>query len=197
MVSKAAFTTHPRFQHTAARRRLAPVFPVTARPRTLFQHTAARRRLGVPRRKKPAKPLFQHTAARRRLGRLKPYPYLYHGFNTQPPEGGWQLPQPVRPPRAVSTHSRPKAAGARPTKRQCRPYRFNTQPPEGGWEQYSRALAAMGLFILNFSLFRLFQHTAARRRLGGSKRSAQRRMSVSTHSRPKAAGSIFHFQMMP
>ena len=178
MVSKAAFTTHPRFQHTAARRRLAPVFPVTARPRTLFQH----------------------TAARRRLGRLKPYPYLYHGFNTQPPEGGWQLPQPVRPPRAVSTHSRPKAAGARPTKRQCRPYRFNTQPPEGGWEQYSRALAAMGLFqhtaarrrlglfILNFSLFRLFQHTAARRRLGGSKRSAQRRMSVSTHSRPKAAG---------
>ena len=77
-------------------------------------------------------------------------------FNTQPPEGGW-LHVVADPDRfaVVSTHSRPKAAGAaagygapvfgvsthsRP-KAAGRPTRsnladtlcFNTQPPEGGW----------------------------------------------------------------
>ena len=58
---------------------------------SMFQHTAARRRLedaimqGVP------LPKFQHTAARRRLG-FRPFQYqALHGFNTQPPEGGWSL----------------------------------------------------------------------------------------------------------
>ena len=33
------------------------------------------------------------------------------GFNTQPPEGGWGVSIVMPPPEAVSTHSRPKAAG--------------------------------------------------------------------------------------
>ena len=145
--------------------------------------------------------LFQHTAARRRLGcvrdgggqggrvsthsrpkaaglsaQLKANPTK--SFNTQPPEGGWataDLPMPPLP---------------------C----FNTQPPEGGWDANSNGI--------NDSWE--FQHTAARRRLvmrihrGSSIKSGFNTQppeggwalpsifvepySVSTHSRPKAAG---------
>ena len=78
------------------------------------------------------------------------------GFNTQPPEGGWSGSFDKVLPLAVSTHSRPKAAGkkieeltgirrvsthSRP-KAAGSPARmavsiansFNTQPPEGGWQ---------------------------------------------------------------
>ena len=77
-----------------------------------FQHTAARRRLGTSSIWPKPWTWFQHTAARRRLG---PRPL------------GRLLAD------AVSTHSRPKAAGHqnRPSA-QCEPS-FNTQPPEGGW----------------------------------------------------------------
>ena len=37
----------------------------------------------------------------------------YRGFNTQPPEGGWPMPFEPTEEDFVSTHSRPKAAGAR------------------------------------------------------------------------------------
>ena len=78
----------------------------------MFQHTAARRRLAESARRKPCNPLFQHTAARRRLGlRKKSSKCVTKGFNTQPPEGGWQLLQRALYVRNVSTHSRPKAAG--------------------------------------------------------------------------------------
>ena len=55
---------------------------------------------------------------------------------------------------------------------------FNTQPPEGGWLTYS------------FLIVRLvkFQHTAARRRLASSISCTGNSSTVSTHSRPKAAG---------
>ena len=56
---------------------------------------------------------------------------------------------------------------------------FNTQPPEGGW------LIAK----LTPTNLAQFQHTAARRRLGCNSRYVQRSRIVSTHSRPKAAGS--------
>ena len=57
----------------------------------MFQHTAARRRLGLPCGLPFALGLFQHTAARRRL------------VNSS---------RAVTLPPIVSTHSRPKAAGA-------------------------------------------------------------------------------------
>ena len=74
---------------------------------------------------------------------------------------------------------------------------FNTQPPEGGWKQqmaelgqghvstHSRPKAAAQAHI-DEVVAKMFQHTAARRRLSISnhKRNEAR---VSTHSRPKAA----------
>ena len=57
-----------RFQHTAARRRLAP-HKQTAKPYRQFQHTAARRRL---------------------VQALHNFQRSISSFNTQPPEGGWR-----------------------------------------------------------------------------------------------------------
>ena len=87
-------------------------------------------------------------------------------FNTQPPEGGWWREEILKKigegfqhtaarrrlviamqhltlNNAVSTHSRPKAAGNQTIKTinlwDC----FNTQPPEGGWastDEYSRTM---------------------------------------------------------
>ena len=77
------------FQHTAARRRLGNCAN-QSRNTALFQHTAARRRLDPPPNKKSPARMFQHTAARRRLeGFHNHMPIIWFGFNTQPPEGGW------------------------------------------------------------------------------------------------------------
>ena len=57
--------------------------------------------------------------------------------------------------------------------------RFNTQPPEGGWLVSNR---------MHEYLY-LFQHTAARRRLAIWDNTLWCVIPVSTHSRPKAAGS--------
>ena len=102
---------------------------------------------------------FQHTAARRRLASSKTPLYLiYICFNTQPPEGGW----------------------ARAVERTAIKRGFNTQPPEGGWvvildgwrgdaavSTHSRPKAAGQKGTYGSALDSLFQHTAARRRLGG------------------------------
>ena len=55
---------------------------------------------------------------------------------------------------------------------------FNTQPPEGGWGKKISALSSS----------MTFQHTAARRRLGLLNLIFFCIKTVSTHSRPKAAG---------
>ena len=78
----------------------------------------------------------------------------------------------------VSTHSRPKAAGFQPVHKQAVSFGFNTQPPEGGWIIHLRYLW----------LNKKFQHTAARRRLGRPFNFGGLLLTVSTHSRPKAAG---------
>ena len=61
----------------------------------------------------------------------------------------------AQPFNAVSTHSRPKAAGLWLFFCYPLPVCFNTQPPEGGWQAQA----------LKRRTKRLFQHTAARRRL--------------------------------
>ena len=76
-------------------------------------------------------------------------------FNTQPPEGGWSDYALSQRWQVVSTHSRPKAAGSLFTRGYQIALSFNTQPPEGGWLSSCAVL----------SIQRLFQHTAARRRL--------------------------------
>ena len=125
----------------------------------------------------PVSPWFQHTAARRRLPISSRWDIKLCGFNTQPPEGGWDkgIPRFHRSP--VSTHSRPKAAGRFRLFGLCTDC-FNTQPPEGG---------CTGNFWAD--CVGQFQHTAARRRLTeqGIRQYAD---NVSTHSRPKAAASI-------
>ena len=169
-----------KFQHTAARRRLGAVF--CANPcHMAFQHTAARRRLGFHRLFCKHLKQFQHTAARRRLVLSFQDNNNNKSFNTQPPEGGWIFQRVLffrtavsthsRPKAAgafidqisfsfhVSTHSRPKAAGSTAQPQGCNKDCFNTQPPEGGW----------------FSIAKI----------------ASRRSRVSTHSRPKAAGMLF------
>ena len=56
--------------------------------------------------------MFQHTAARRRLVETLEALVKDVGFNTQPPEGGWQTSAvKTKAFTRVSTHSRPKAAG--------------------------------------------------------------------------------------
>ena len=100
-------------------------------------------------------------------------------FNTQPPEGGWN------------------SSSSSPSIRQC----FNTQPPEGGWLYQSLPKSGNGSFntqppeggwYVNSVAFGdcvLFQHTAARRRLEPIFASNRYSFLVSTHSRPKAAGT--------
>ena len=97
-----------------------------------FQHTAARRRLAYPTTSNPFSLWFQHTAARRRL---MPDHHLLHppeGFNTQPPEGGCTSVVDVFLSFFVSTHSRPKAAVRLLCLMRFCFSCFNTQPPEGG-----------------------------------------------------------------
>ena len=102
--------------------------------------------------------MFQLTAARRRLGLAGKVGSLpISRFNSQPPEGGWQhfgrgyysaaVSTHSRPKAAgssdallrsidlVSTHSRPKAAGRVGDCNHAREHGFNSQPPEGGWRQ--------------------------------------------------------------
>ena len=83
---------------------------------------------------------------------------------------------------AVSTHSRPKAAGSRPYLTLCVFVCFNTQPPEGGWQGYT----------VGYAEYTGFQHTAARRRLGFDYQPMKADKAVSTHSRPKAAGQYIY-----
>ena len=144
-------------------------------------------------------------------------------FNTQPPEGGWDLKAPhYRQRQAVSTHSRPKAAGFMQRRLQhltlvsthSRPkaaggYRVqqktnhdvstHSRPKAAGtpvrFSQYSNPVSthsrpkAAGCHISGqAAIIAPFQHTAARRRLGGLVGANGVRSEVSTHSRPKAAG---------
>ena len=102
---------------------------------------------------------------------------LTPGFNTQPPEGGWNLIYKFILSTRVSTHSRPKAAGRRVGR-----------DPLFIWFQHTAARRRLGASQA-ITPYRLpFQHTAARRRLVKPAPCEYSAGSVSTHSRPKAAG---------
>ena len=99
-----------------------------------FQLTAARRRLEISPACTSPSVVFQLTAARRRLGIRPATSRPCRCFNSQPPEGGWDLTATLFvPPLAVSTHRRPKAAGLDMTGCHRIFISFNSQPPEGGW----------------------------------------------------------------
>ena len=98
------------FQHTAARRRLAP--PASIKKRRRFQHTAARRRLAGTLLKEIDLEQFQHTAARRRLDITQLCARIVDLVSThsRPKAAGFPCTVGLRS-HQVSTHSRPKAAG--------------------------------------------------------------------------------------
>ena len=111
--------------------------------------------------------------------RTRPQPLSWVRFNTQPPEGGWLAADYIRQDITVSTHSRPKAAGA-----------FRTVL---GTEQqvstHSRPKAA-GLLVSE-------PRVSGRVSTHSRPKAAGRGIDVyyydaivSTHSRPKAAGKI-------
>ena len=108
------------FQHTAARRWLVLHLFLSIFLR-LFQHTAARRRLDKTTANRQL-PKAVSTHSRPKAAGLRLFLRLATAsFNTQPPEGGWQIRCP------------------------CKPFgrRFNTQPPEGGWKrEYSQSRKA-------------------------------------------------------
>ena len=150
------------------------------------------------------------------------YSHASGGFNTQPPEGGWQYysTDGFREKWFQHTAARRRldvywcatediapfqhtAARRRLGWSSTYPYlmpSFNTQPPEGGWRLLRSILFGNccfntqppeggWLFPITFLLLsRLFQHTAARRRLAPVGGSPELHGIVSTHSRPKAAG---------
>ena len=166
-----------RFQHTAARRRLVLLIvqillrcsvSTHSRPKaagsammvfktvnSMFQHTAARRRLGLSSTQKFQHLGFQHTAARRRLARKAGIFSSFHGFNTQPPEGGWSPKRPTKSAGMLFQHTAARRRLAASLFYQPLLKGFNTQPPEGGWQTGSRHIQKI----------KRFQHTAARRRL--------------------------------
>ena len=145
----------------------------------MFQHTAARRRLAEPLSFPKAYILFQHTAARRRLGWIIQRRHaLIPCFNTQPPEGGWIYQHLFNRECAVSTHSRPKAAGQHTGLCPCRNVCFNTQPPEGGWINSLVAQSRIGSFNTQPPEGGWVEHHI----------NLIQSVVVSTHSRPKAAG---------
>ena len=101
---------HGEFQLTAARRRLVGMIYRQTQPAS-FQLTAARRRLAAARVTTAPPAAFQLTAARRRLVGVRRVFNFITSFNSQPPEGGWEINKYLFYATPVSTHSRPKAAG--------------------------------------------------------------------------------------
>ena len=131
------------------------------------------------------------------------------GFNTQPPEGGWRVVELTAENTDVSTHSRPKAAGC--VQRVCRDFIAVFQ--------HTAARRRLAYEFLHTLSAPKFQHTAARRRLDQTVALLQfqsrrfntqppeggwaiacspiRAFVVSTHSRPKAAGTVTPTSAVP
>ena len=146
------------FQHTAARRRLAVPNASLAVPNTVSTHSRPKAAGYAVRFIRLLRIVSTHSRPKAAgyLPKL-PDPQLYVSTHSRPKAAGFSILTNTFNV-AVSTHSRPKAAGsgvARPSNTKSG---FNTQPPEGGWRG-GHDLSQSG---------RLFQHTAARRRLVGS-----------------------------
>ena len=145
----------------------------------VFQHTAARRRLALPRLG------YRMTSIVSTHSRPKAAGYTYTTVYDI------QMFQHTAARRRLAT-PRLGLTGAKG---------FNTQPPEGGWltklmtadkqGAFQHTAARRRLAFLWYSLDFLteFQHTAARRRLVAEEIGAAENGTVSTHSRPKAAGT--------
>ena len=126
-------TAKQTFQLTAARRRLGHILSDGRTLEIVSTHSrpkaaGAARRLGWLHSR-----VFQLTAARRRLVLLSSPKRPSAGFNSQPPEGGWQN-QPAE---------------------QNQLFGFNSQPPEGGWFCINFVNTSSGTFQLTAARRRL------------------------------------------
>ena len=145
------------FQHTAARRRLVFVHVVRVFIRLVSTHSRPKA-AGCFGCVHYSGGCFVSTHSRpKAAGRFVALITLIRsGFNTQPPEGGW-VDKGMRPINRNGFNTQPPEGGWPQLYRAwCGFGRFNTQPPEGGWVRPSRSMSNQILF----------QHTAARRRLG-------------------------------
>ncbi len=149
-------------------------------PNSEFQHTAARRRLGlIPDVVTWVAVVSTHSRPKA-AGKLKPG-YLFKSkvsTHSRPKAAGVISRQSTFRRNRVSTHSRPKAAGPVQAKSFPNHQGFNTQPPEGGWFrphfahefaemfQHTAARRRLGSTCGDIQTGQRFQHTAARRRLG-------------------------------
>ena len=191
------------FQHTAARRRLARCFEIQGNI-LKFQHTAARRRLVagdgdvellavVSTHSRPKAAGFQSLTRLKARGVsthsrpkaagammvFKTVNAMFQHTAARRRLVGYKLLTGLG--QKVSTHSRPKAAGLDQCLYRTEYQGFNTQPPEGGW-------------TLTCAVLQLSQCFNTQPPEGGwvrPSRSMSNRILVSTHSRPKAAGSLF------
>ena len=166
------------FQHTAARRRLGTrIYPPPSEIE--FQHTAARRRLAQTlRRCRSAAWVSTHSRPKAAGTKGKTYGIGSRvSTHSRPKAAGFMciVFYTVNP---VFQHT----AARRRLDRLCRlesaTKSFNTQPPEGGWERYEKYVIDYDGFNTQppeggwsaMMVFRtvnsMFQHTAARRRLG-------------------------------
>ena len=145
--------------------------------------------------------LFQLTAARRRLARFFLLYDFGIGFNSQPPEGGW-LPRFNCATSKTCFNSQPPEGGWLPVAHKLNQgHLFQLTAARRRLELNRRHLIALEAFQLTAARRRLaraiknpilqvlFQLTAARRRLVSDGLRRGGRETVSTHSRPKAAGS--------
>ena len=125
--------------------------------------------------------LFQHTAARRRLDSSDGGRLFITCFNTQPPEGGWEIFRFHLSFSNVSTHSRPKAAGFDAAELRLKQIVSTHSRPKaaGVW---------VGIGIVDLQVSTHSRPKAA----GNTRRIKVIAKMVSTHSRPKAAGSFAH-----
>ena len=122
------------------------------------------------------------------------------GFNTQPPEGGWDGSQRFAVDDVVSTHSRPKAAGTslvaayRSLQFQHTAARRRLVSITDGSlnvpfvSTHSRPKAAGKTACLLIPVCRCFNTQPPEGGWGSGAGWARNRTCVSTHSRPKAAG---------
>ena len=167
------------FQHTAARRRLVAPYGVAVLFLPVSTHSRPKAAGGRNAQHYKGN-RFQHTAARRRLAASRTifgwFTKFQHTAARRRLEWGNTASDAQH---IVSTHSRPKAAG-------CSMCLISSPVRMFQHTAARRRLAKHRLFN---NLLHLFQHTAARRRLAILQNMALHQTLVSTHSRPKAAGS--------
>ena len=150
----------------------------------MFQHTAARRRLVVPFRAAVRKCVVSTHSRPKAAGQgLTATGLTCERFNTQPPEGGWRQAKAHRPTQERFQHTAARRRLGSNKSIIGPTTRFQHTAAR-------RRLAAVGI---GGTAGILFQHTAARRRLALCAVRRGLPYGVSTHSRPKAAGSSLQF----